>query len=74
VKLIRCEGYIPRLLEAKLRVCTLMSQILYENNHTPSVLRRGWLIFLGPPVTGLNLPHNHALITRDRGKPWEKRL
>jgi hypothetical protein len=41
--LIRCEGYIPRPLSAELRVCTL-SQIPYENNHTPTALRRGWLI------------------------------
>ncbi|MDR1901891.1 MAG: hypothetical protein LBQ88_06395, partial [Treponema sp.] len=32
-----CEGYIPRPLAAVLRVCTL-SQIPYQNNHTPTAL------------------------------------
>ena len=52
--LIVCEGYIPKNLLRKgasgalKRVCTrrpkVRGQIPYHNNHTPSALRRGWLI------------------------------
>ena len=54
--MIVCEGYIPRPSGALKRVCTLR-QIPCQNNHTPSALRRGWLIGQGTQLK-IPLPKN----------------